>query len=60
MLFNTIKGAEASAIAYSLSESAKLNNLRPYMYFKHLSVLPEHMDNDGNIEASVLDELMPW
>lgn len=61
VLFNSIKGAEASAIAYSLSESAKLNNLKPYMYFKHLlSVLPEHLDKDGNIDPSVLDELMPW
>ena len=61
VLFNSIKGAEASAIAYSLSESAKLNELKPYMYFKHLlSVLPNHIDKDGNIDNTVLDELMPW
>ena len=46
---------------YSIAESAKLNNLKPYMYFKHLlSVLPEHIDKDGNIDPSVLDTLMPW
>jgi hypothetical protein len=32
------------------------------MYFKHLlSVLPEHVDKDGNIDdPSVLDDLVPW
>ena len=62
VLINSIKGAEASAIVYSLAESAKLNNLKPYMYFKHLlSVLPGHVDKDGNIDdPSVLDDLVPW
>lgn len=61
VLINSEKGAEASAIMYSIAESAKLNNLKPYMYFKHLlSVLPEHIDKDGNIDPSVLDTLMPW
>lgn len=55
------KGAKASAIAYSLAESAKANNLRPYPYFKHLlSELPERMDEQGNIDPSTLDNLMPW
>ena len=61
VLINTIKGAEASAIAYSISESAKANNLKPYMYFKHLlTVLPEHTDKEGNIPLDVLDSVMPW
>ena len=48
VLINSEKGAEASAIMYSIAESAKLNNLKPYMYFKHLlSVLPEYIDKDG-------------
>ena len=61
VLINTIKGAEANAIAYSISESAKANNLKPYMYFKHLlTVLPEHTDKEGNIPLDVLDSVMPW
>ena len=36
MFHNTVNGAKASAIIYSITETAKLNNLRPYYYFKHL------------------------
>ena len=61
VLINSEKGAEASAIMYSIAESAKLNNLKPYMYFKHLlSVLPEHIDKNGNIDPQVLDSIVPW
>ena len=61
MLINTIKGAQASAVCYSVAESAKMNNLRPYMYYKHLlSELPYRMDADGNIDPATLDDLMPW
>ena len=61
VLINSIKGAHASALAYSIAESAKANNLRPYMYFKHLlTELPNRMDEKGNIDTSKLDDLMPW
>ena len=61
VLINSIKGAEASALAYSIAESAKANILKPYFYFKHLlSELPERMDENGNIDPSTLDDLMPW
>ena len=61
MLINTIKGAQASAVCYSIAESAKMNNLRPYMYYKHLlSELPYRMDADGDIDPATLDDLMPW
>lgn len=33
---NPAKGASASAMVYSISETAKLNNLRPYYYFKYI------------------------
>ena len=60
--FRQIKGANASAIRYSLAESAKANSLRPYMYFKHLlSVLLGHVNKDGDIDdPSVSDDLLPW
>lgn len=42
MFHDSVKGAQAGAVIYSLSETAKLNNLRPYYYFKHLlTELPE-------------------
>lgn len=36
MSHDYVKGARASAVIYSLSETAKLNNLKPYHYFKYL------------------------
>jgi len=61
MFHNTAKGATASALVYSISETAKLNDLRPYNYFKYiLTELPKHCDQKGNIEPAELDYLMPW
>ncbi|MCM1191646.1 MAG: transposase domain-containing protein [Butyrivibrio sp.] len=38
---------------YSLSETAKLNKLKPYYYFKYLLMeLPKLSDEEGNIESS--------
>ncbi|WP_341430014.1 transposase domain-containing protein [Clostridium amylolyticum] len=43
---------------YSLAESAKANNLKPYNYFKHiLEEIPKHQD-DKNL--GFLDSLLPW
>ena len=61
MFHNTARGAEASALVYSISETAKLNNLRPYYYFRHiLTELPKLCDKKGNIDPAKLDILMPW
>ena len=58
---NTAKGAGASALVYSISETAKLNNLRPYYYFRYiLTELPKYCDEKGNIDPEKLDQLMPW
>ena len=41
--------------------TAKLNNLRPYYYFKYiLTELPKLCDEKGNIDPAKLDYLMPW
>jgi hypothetical protein len=57
-LIDTVNGAESSAIAYSLAESAKANNLKPYDYFVHvLEEIPKHMD-DASLDF--LDDLLPW
>ena len=57
-LIDTVGGAESSAIAYSIAETAKANHLKPYEYFKYiLEELPKH----GAFEdPSYLEELLPW
>ena len=61
MFHNSANGASASACVYSISETAKLNNLRPYYYFKYiLTELPKLSDEKGNIDPAKLDYLMPW
>ena len=55
---DTINGANSSAIIYSIAETAKANNLKPYEYFQYLlAELPEHMDDT---DRSFLDDLLPW
>jgi hypothetical protein len=45
-VIDTISGAKASAIWYSLAETAKANNLKPYEYFKYLlEEIPKHLQN---------------
>lgn len=58
VLIDTVEGAKASAIIYSIAETAKANNLKPYAYFKYLlEEIPKHMD-DKNL--AFLDRLLPW
>ena len=41
-VIDTVEGAQASAIVYSIAETAKANNLKPYQYFEYLlTELPE-------------------
>ena len=57
-MIDTIKGAEASAIIYSIVETAKANNLRTYDYLELLlTEIPNHMD-DNNFDY--FEKLMPW
>lgn len=61
MFHNTANGASANAMVYSISETAKLNSLRPYYYFRHiLTELPKRCDVNGKINPAELDDLMPW
>lgn len=58
VMSDTIHGAQASGVIYSIVETAKANYLNPYEYMKYLlEVIPQHMD-DTNLDF--LDELMPW
>ena len=55
---DTPQGAEASAIIYSLMETAKANNLRLDDYLLHLlSILPERAERNKDFEV---DDLLPW
>ena len=57
-VIDTINGAKTSAVIYSIAETAKANNLKPYEYFEHLlTVIPEHMEDT---DRSFLEELLPW
>ena len=55
---DTVKGAESSAIVYSMVETAKANGIDPYDYlFYVLSVLP-YLGKSVSHER--LETLMPW
>ena len=61
MTINTIRGAQASAVIYSITETARANNLNVYYYLEHLlTELPPLIRKNGNIEESKLEPLMPW
>lgn len=55
---NSPKGAKASAIVYSLIETAKANDLDPERYLKYLF---EKLPNTANFKDSeTLDQYLPW
>lgn len=57
-MIDTINGAHSSAIIYSIAETAKANNLKPYDYFVYLlEEIPKHMDEE---DRSFLEALLPW
>ena len=56
-MFST-NGAQASAVIYSLVESARANNIRVYNYLELLlTELPKHVDDKDN---SFIQDLLPW
>ncbi len=58
---NTVRGAQASAVIYSITETARANRLNVYYYIKHLlTELTGLINENGNIEQSMLEPLMPW
>ena len=57
MFSNTPKGAQSSAIIYSIVESAKENHLKPMPY---LIWLFEQMPNVAIDDVKVLDSFLPW
>ncbi len=58
VMINTLRGAETSAILYSLVETSRANNLRTYEYMTLLlEELVKHAD-DTNLDF--IQDLMPW
>ena len=57
-MIDTIHGAKSSAIIYSIVETAKANNLKPFDYVQHLlEEIPKHMNDK---DYSFLEDLLPW
>lgn len=55
---NSPKGAKASAVVYSLVETAKANDLDPERYLQYLF---EQLPNTANFkDAEILDQYLPW
>lgn len=54
---NTPNGATASAMIYSIIETARANGLKPFEYLTHLLKMLPNVDVK---DQSVLDSLMPW
>ena len=53
----TPRGADASAVLYSLVQTAKANNLEPFAFLTHiLTELPKL----GRHYDDALDQFMPW
>ncbi|MDW7672810.1 MAG: transposase, partial [Bacillota bacterium] len=54
---NTPKGAKASAVIYSIVETAKANGLSPFHYLMYLF---EKLPNIDVTDPSELEALLPW
>lgn len=58
VLMESDHGAKASAMIFSLAETAKANSVNTYEYFELLlSEIPKHMDDH---DLRFLDNLLPW
>ena len=58
VMIDTVAGAKSSAIIYSIAETAKANNLKPYEYFEYLlTEIPKHMEDK---DYSFCEALLPW
>ena len=57
-MIDTIHGAKSSAIIYSIVETAKANNLKPFDYVQYLlEEIPKHTDDR---DCSFSEDLLPW
>ena len=57
-MIDTVNGATSSAIIYSIAETAKANQLKPYEYFEYLlEEISQHMEDT---DLSFCENLLPW
>ena len=54
----SIRGADASAVVYSVTETALLNGLKPYVYLTY--VLDQIRQMGPFPKPEELDRLLPW
>lgn len=58
VIIESSNGAKASAILYSLVETAKANMINTFEYFNLLlTEIPRHMDDK---DLRFIDDLLPW
>ena len=58
VMIESSNGAKASAILYSLVETAKANMINTFEYFNLLlTEIPQHMDDK---DLRFIDDLLPW
>lgn len=58
VLMETDNGAKASAMIYSIVETAKANGINTYKYLELLlTEIPKHMEDDN---LKFIDNLLPW
>ena len=58
LLIESSNAARASAMLYSLVETAKANHLNVYQYFELLlTEIPKHMDDTS---LDFINDLLPW
>lgn len=61
VLIDTLHGAEASAILFSLAETAKVHHLKCHDYFEYvIKELVQHNDDPSSELDHLLANLMPW
>ena len=58
LFFESVKGAKASAIIYSIIETAKANGLNTYLYLEFLIEELSKRKKEGTITH--VDDLLPW
>ena len=57
---DSINGAKASGILYSIAETAKANSLKPYEYFRHVLEESCRRRAKGEKTEEYIRELLPW
>lgn len=58
VVIDTVRGAQASAMIYSLVETAKASGLKPYDYFTY--VLTEMPKIPEELRAGQAERFLPW